>query len=173
MGRKETGFLRSMFNALTGTGVTVRRTTDFWGNRKTIVHDYNSGTRKEYSHDRGLFSNRTDVRIKRHGKQIGKGSIKTDIFGNSRETLEYSEGKTRKTVKNYNRGFFGNKDETVHYDKDGKVIGHRKGKHTLIFDYYTQEYTGTCYCCNGTGTHRSGTTCRKCGGSGIYRKKKS
>ena len=49
-GRRETGLLEGLFNALTGTGTTVRRTTDFWGNKKTIVHNHKTGTTKEYLH---------------------------------------------------------------------------------------------------------------------------
>lgn len=170
MGRKETGFFRSLYNAVTGTGETVRHTTDFWGNRRTVVHDYDTGTRKTYTHKKGVFSDRTDVRVERHGKTVGKGSIKKDVWGRSQESIDYSHGPVRRSVKKYNRGFFGNRDETVQYDSSGNVIGRRKGKRSLLSNNYSQQYEGTCFCCNGTGIHRSGNTCRKCGGSGVYRK---
>ena len=31
---------KSLFHAITGTGTTIRRTTDFWGNKKTVVHNF-------------------------------------------------------------------------------------------------------------------------------------
>ena len=36
MGRRETGLLERLFNYMTGTGTTVTRTSDFWGNKKTM-----------------------------------------------------------------------------------------------------------------------------------------
>ena len=170
MARKETGLFESMFNAITGTGTTIRRTTDFWGNKKTVVHNYDSGTTKEYTHGQGFFGNRTDVKVKRHGRVVGKGNIKKGFFSRAKETIDYSEGRVRRTEKKYNQGFFGNRDETVLYDDSGNVIGHRKGRRGLVFNKYTQEFTGECYVCHGSGTFRTGAPCRKCNGTGVYRR---
>ncbi len=109
-----------MFNAITGTGETVRKTRDFWGNTRTVVHNYNTGTTREYTHKKGFFSDRTEVRVKRDGETIGNGRIKKNNWG---------------------------------------------------FNRTTHEYTGECFACDGSGTHRSGKPCRRCGGTGVYRKK--
>ena len=76
MARKETSFLGSIFNALTGTGETVRKTTDFWGNRRTIVHNHSTGTTREYTRKKGFFSDYTEVKVKRNGERIASGRIK-------------------------------------------------------------------------------------------------
>lgn len=172
MARKSTGLFQSLINAITGTGETITRTTDFWGNKKTIVHNHRTGTTKEYTHKRGLFSDRTDVKVSRKGNVIGEGSIKKDFFGRAEETLKFKSGRVRKSVKKMDRGFFGNKDETVQYDANGHVVGRKQGHRSLLFNTYTDEYTGECFACNGTGIHSSGNVCRKCDGSGVYRKKR-
>lgn len=170
MARKETGFLQSLINRITGTGVTVRKTTDFWGNKRTIVRNYNTGTTKTVTHGQGFFGNKTDVRIERDGKTVLKGRIGKNFLGEKCKTMEYAEGRMRKSVHKSNCGFFGNKDETVHYDACGRVVGRGRGRHGLLLDTYKREYEGTCFACNGTGVFRSGKTCRKCGGTGIFRK---
>lgn len=174
MGRKETGFFGRIINAMTGTGTTITRTRDFWGNKKTIVHNYDTGTTKEYTHNQGFFSNRTDVKVSRNGREVARGNIKRDFWGHDVETLDHSRGKVRKTVKKMGEGFWGNKDHTTQYDTSGNEIGRRDGRRGLIFNSYTQEYTGTCWCCDGTGIfQKTGKPCRKCGGTGVYRKKKT
>ena len=170
MARKETGFLQSLFNSITGTGVTVRKTTDFWGNKRTVIRDYDRGTTKTYTRGQGLFGTRTDVRVERDGKTVLKGHIGKNIWGESCKTMEYAEGRVRKSVHKRRCGFFGNHDETVHYDAGGNVIGRGSGQHGLVSNSYTREYEGVCFACNGSGSYRSGKTCRKCGGSGIFRK---
>lgn len=172
MARKETSLIGAFFNAITGTGTTIRRTTNFWGKRKTIVHDHKSGTTKEYTHKQGLLRNRTDVKVRRNGKVVGEGNIKEGWFSGPRETINYTSGQVRRTEKDYNKGFFGNKDETRYYDAAGNIIGRRNGRHGLVFNTYSQEYTGKCYTCDGTGVFRNGSTCRKCNGTGVYRKGK-
>ena len=173
MGRRETGFFEDLFNCLCGTGTSVKRTTDFWGNKKTIVHNYGTGTTKEYTHNQGFFGNRTDVKIKRNGEEVSRGHIKRNFWGNGIETLEHNNGRIRKSVKKMNTGFFGNRDQTTYYDADGREVGARSGRRGLIFNTYTNEYTGVCFRCNGSGVYQpTGKPCRKCGGTGIYRKQK-
>ena len=173
MGRRETGFFEDLFNALTGTGTSVKRTTDFWGNKKTIVHNYNTGTTKEYTHNQGFFGNRTDVKVKRNGEEVSRGHIKRDFWGHNVETLEHNRGRVRKSVKKMNMGFFGNRDQTTHYDKTGNALGEGHGRRGLIFNTYSSEYSGKCFRCDGTGTFQpTGKPCRRCGGTGIYRKQK-
>lgn len=161
MSRRETGLFGRIYNALTGTGVTVTRTTDFWGNPRTVVHNYNTGTTKEYTHRKGFFSNRTDVRVKRQGREIGRGAVRRSFTGKRTLDIEYTEGRVRRHVGEFNQGFFGNKTQHTYYEGQGSVAGVRKGHRSLIFNRYTQEYTGVCFRCNGTGIHRSGQTCRK------------
>ena len=173
MGRRETGLLERLFNYMTGTGTTVTRTSDFWGNKKTIVHNYDTGTTKEYTHHQGFFSDHTDVKVLRDGEEVARGNIKRDFWGRGIETLEHTRGKARKTVKKMDLGFWGNKDQTCQYDDSGREIGRREGRRGLIFDSYTQEYTGVCWRCDGTGIfQKTGKPCRKCGGTGVYRKTK-
>ena len=102
----------SLFNFF---GTTVKHTTDFWGNKKTIVHNRSTGVKKEYTRKRSLFGDYTDVRIKHSNGYESRGRARTNFWG-----------------------------ERV--------------------------YEGECFACNGTGRHRSGNTCRKCGGSGVYRR---
>ena len=86
MGRRESGFIEDFFNSLFGTGTSVKRTTDFWGNKKTIVHNYKTGTTKEYTHNQGFWGNRTDVKVKHNGDEIGRGHIRKNfLWGYSRE----------------------------------------------------------------------------------------
>ena len=171
MGRRETGLFGRIFNALTGTGTTVTRTTDFWGNKKTIVHNYDTGTTKEYTHNQGFWGNRTDVKVKRNGKEIRSGHIKKNFWGNDIETMNYHSGKIRKSVKKMNTGFFGNHDNTDYYDASGNQVANRHGRRGLIFNSYEQHYSGECFRCNGTGIFEpTGKTCRRCGGTGIYKK---
>ena len=63
--RQETGLFERLFNAITHSGTTITRTTGFFGGRKTIVRNYDTGITKEYSHDRGFLGNRTDVKVYR------------------------------------------------------------------------------------------------------------
>lgn len=171
MGRRETGFFEDLFNCLCGTGTSVKRTTDFWGNKKTIVHNYGTGTTKEYTHNQGFFGNRTDVKVKRNGNVVGRGHIKKDFWGHDVETIERNSGKIRKSVKKMNTGFFGNHEQTTHYDYCGNKVGKSNGRHGLIFNTYTKEYTGKCFRCDGSGIFQpTGKACRRCGGIGIYRK---
>ena len=173
MGRKETGLFGRIFNCLTGTGTTITRTTDFWGNKKTIVHNYDTGTTKEYTHGRGFFGNRTDVKVSRNGRTIANGHIKKDFWGTSHETLERNHGRVRRSEKKMNAGFFGNHDHTRHYDASGHQVGEEHGRRGLVFDSYSREYTGTCFRCDGSGIFApTGQPCRRCGGSGVYRKSK-
>lgn len=170
-GRKGTGILGRLFNAITGTGTTITRKKDFWGNKKTIVHNYDTGTTKEYTHDKGFFGNRTDVNVYHDGKQIAKGHIKKDFLGRDVEKLDYEHGRVKKSVKKMNCGFLGNHDNTVHYDKSGRVLEEKKGRRGMIFGTYTEEHKFICSCCNGTGIfQRTGEKCRKCGGTGVYHK---
>ena len=170
-GRRETGFFESLFNAITRSGTTVRRTTDFWGNPKTVVHNYDTGTTKEYTHNKGLFGDRTDVKVYRNGSRVGEGSIKRRFLGHDVETLKYDHGRVRKSVKRMNGGLLGNRDTVEHYDADGHKIGSGIGRKGLILPGYTRSYSGKCFRCNGTGVfQRTGETCRKCGGTGVYRK---
>lgn len=37
---RDVNVFKSLFNAITGTGTTIRRTTDFWDNKKTVVHNF-------------------------------------------------------------------------------------------------------------------------------------
>lgn len=172
MARKETSLIGVIFNALTGTGTSIRRTRTLLGDRKTIVHDHKSGTTKEYTHKQGLIRDWTEVKVRRNGKVVGKGRIKKRLLSGPRETIDYISGQVRRTEKDYNKGLFGNKDETRYYDAAGNIIGRRKGRHGLVFNTYSQEYTGKCYTCDGTGVFRNGSTCRKCNGTGVYRKDK-
>jgi len=170
-GRRETGFFESLFNAITRSGTTVRRTTDFWGNPRTVVHNYDTGTTKEYTHNQGLFGDRTDVKVYRNGSRVGKGSIKRSFLGHDVETVKYDHGRVRTSVKTMNCGFWGNRDTVKHYDKDGRETGSGSGRKGLILPGYSRSYSGKCFRCNGTGVfQRTGETCRKCGGTGVYRK---
>jgi len=63
------------------TGTTVTRTTDFWGNPKTIVYNHATGTTREYTHKQGIFGDRTDYRVTRHGEEIGTGYIRKNSWG--------------------------------------------------------------------------------------------
>lgn len=171
MGRRETGLFERIFNALTGTGTTVTRTTDFWGNKKTIVHNYNTGTTKEYKHNQGFFGNRTDVKVKRNGEKIGHGHIKKNFWGHDIETMHWDSGKVRKSVKKMNTGFLGNRDKSTYYDASGNNIGERCGRKGVFFNTYSHKYTGKCFRCDGTGIfQKTGETCRKCGGTGVFSK---
>lgn len=81
MGRKETGLFGRIFNCLTGTGTTVTRKKDFWGNKKTIVHNYDTGTRKEYVHRRGFFSDSDQsTYYDRRGRQTGQRNRRHTLF---------------------------------------------------------------------------------------------
>ena len=173
MGRRETGFFEDLFNALTGTGTSVKRTTDFWGNKKTIVHNYSTGITKEYTRNQGFFGDRTDVKVTRNGEEVSRGHIKRNFLGHDVETLEHNNGRVRSSVKKMNMGFFGNRDQTTHYDQSGNAVGEGHGRRGLIFNTYSREYSGKCFRCDGTGTFQpTGQTCRRCGGTGIYRKQK-
>lgn len=76
MRRKTTGTLERIFNALTGTGTTVTRTRDFWGRKKTVVHDYGTGTTKEYTHGCGFWGNQTKVKVREGGALTGTGTLR-------------------------------------------------------------------------------------------------
>ena len=90
MARKETGFLKALYNSFTGTGVTVRRRRDFWGNVRTEVRNYDTGITKEYTHRKGFFSDNTDVRVTRNNKEVGRGRIRNSSFIIDRTTHEYT-----------------------------------------------------------------------------------
>ena len=90
MARKETGFFRAMFNSLTGTGETVRRSRDFWGNTRTVVRNYDTGVTKEYTHRKGWFSDSTDVTVTRDHREVGHGRIRNSGFFVRRTTHEYT-----------------------------------------------------------------------------------
>ena len=170
-GRRETGFFQSLFNAITGSGTTIRRTTDFWGHPRTVVHNYDTGATKEYTHNKGLFGTRTDVKVYRDGKRVGKGNINRDFWGHDVETVNYGQGRVRKSVKKMNCGFWGNKDKVTHYDANGSVVGSGSGRRGMILSGYSRSYSGRCFRCNGTGVfQRTGEPCRKCGGTGVYRR---
>lgn len=170
-GRRETGFLESLFNAITQSGTTIRRTRDFWGNRKTIVHNYDTGTTKEYTHNQGLFGDRTDVKVYRNGSRVGQGNIKRSFWGTNVETVKFNCGRIRKSVKKMNSGFFGNRDIVEHFGKDGKKLGTGKGRRGLVLPGYSRKYSGACFRCNGTGVFsKTGEPCWCCGGTGVYRK---
>ena len=173
MGRRETGILEDLFYALTGTGTSVTRTTDFWGNKKTIVHNHRTGTTKEYTHNQGWLGNRTDVKVKRNGKEVSRGHIKRNFLGCDIKTLEHNDGRIRKSVKKMNTGFLGNRNQTTYYDYYGNKVGESNGRRGLMFDTYSSEYQGECFRCDGTGIFKpTGKTCHRCGGTGIYRKHK-
>ena len=98
-GRRTTGLFQSLFNAITHSGTTIKRTTDFWGHQKTVVHNYDTGTTKEYIHNKGFLGDRTDVKVYQNGSRVGKGNIKHSFWGRDIETLKYNHGPVRKTVK--------------------------------------------------------------------------
>ena len=75
MGRKETGLFGRIFNCLTGTGTTVTRKKDFWGNKKTIVHNYDTGTTKEYTHGQGFLGNRCE-----YCRKVLNGTVKDEQY---------------------------------------------------------------------------------------------
>lgn len=171
MGRRraETGLFMRAINFLTNRGTTIVRTTDFWGRPKTVVHNYDTGTKKEYTHNKGFFGNRTDVKVFHNGRKVGKGNIKSTFLGHDVEKLEYTHGRVKKSVKKMNCGIFGNRDKSQHYGDDGGKIGEAYGRKGLIFSGYSRSYKGSCFSCNGTGVFpRTGETCRKCGGTGIF-----
>ena len=170
-GRRETGLLGRLFNYLTQSGTTVTRTRDFWGNKKTVVHNYDTGTTKEYKHGQGFFGDRTDVKVYRDGRRVGKGSIKKDVWGHDVEKLEFEHGRVKKSVKTMNCGLFGNCDKIEHYGEDGESVGSWRGRRGVILPGYSRSYSGICFRCNGTGVfHKTGDTCRKCGGTGVSEK---
>lgn len=170
--RKETGLIGRVFNALTHSGTTITRTTDFWGHPRTIVHNYDTGTTKEYTHNKGFFGDRTDVKVFRNGRKVGKGNIKRDFLGHDVERLEYAHGRIKKSVKKMNCGLFGNRDKAQYYDNYGQEVGKANGRRGLIFSGYSRSYEGICFCCNGTGVfHKTGEICRKCGGTGIFNRR--
>ena len=140
--RRETGFFGSIFNAITHTGTTITRTTGFFGGRKTIVRNYDTGITKEYSHDKGFFGNRTDVKVYRRGKLVATGDVKKDFWGRGVMKLNYKQGAVKKSVKKMDRGLFGNHDETTYYGSSGRKVGHAHGRQGLIFNGYTQKRNG-------------------------------
>lgn len=169
-GRKETSLLGALFNAITQSGTTVTRTKDFWGNPRTIVKNYDTGTTKEYRHNAGFWGNKTKVIVCKNGEKIAHGQITHDILGHDIERLQYNDNSY--SIKKMNKGFWGNKTEWKNYDTTGKLTGHGNGRRGLIFNTYTQSYEGTCYACNGTGIFtKTGKPCRRCNGTGVFRKK--
>ena len=85
MGRKETGLFGRIFNCLTGTGTTVTRKKDFWGRTRTVVHNYDTGTTREYTHKPGFFGSRTDKDVSRHGRHVGSGYTRRNFWGSYSE----------------------------------------------------------------------------------------
>lgn len=84
MGRRETGFIEDFFNCLFGTGTSVKRTTDFWGNPKTIVHNYKTGTIKEYTHNQGFFDNHDQTtHYDDNGCEVGERNGKRGLIFNT------------------------------------------------------------------------------------------
>lgn len=125
--RRETGFFESLFNAITRTGTTITRTNDFFGRRKTIVRNYDTGITKEYSHDRGFFGNRTDVKVFRGSRLVADGNVKRDFLGRGVVRLKHKGGFVRESVKKMDMGFWGNRDASSYYDKMGVRLGVRTG----------------------------------------------
>ena len=171
MGRKETGFLEDLFNALNATGTSVKSKNDFHGNRKVIVHNCPIGTNTEYAHNQGFPGNHADVRVKRNRKEVSHGHIKRNFYGNDTETLEHKLGHVHRSVPKPNTGFFGKREQSTHYDYYGTPNGERSWHRNQVFSTPTTEFRGVCFRCNGTGIFQpTGKTCRKCGGTGIFRK---
>lgn len=75
MRRKTTSIWGMAFHALTGSGTTVRRTRDFRGRKKTIVHNHSTGVTKEYTHGCGFWGNRADVKVRKSGAQVATGTL--------------------------------------------------------------------------------------------------
>lgn len=141
--RQETGFLQGLFNAITHSGTTITRTRGFFGGRKTIVRNYDTGITKEYSHDRGFFGNRTDVKVFRGSRLVADGNVKKDFWGRGVVRLKHKGGLVRESVKKMDMGFFGNRDATSYYDKNGRNTGSAHGRQRM-FGGYTRSYKGGC-----------------------------
>lgn len=141
--RRETGFFESLINAITHTGTTITRTNDIFGRRKTIVRNYDTGITKEYSHDRGFFGNRTDVKVFRGSRLVADGNVKRDFLGRGVIRLKHKGGLVRESVKKMDMGFFGNRDASAYYDKNGRKTGSAYGRQGF-FGGYDRSYKGGC-----------------------------
>lgn len=173
MGRKETGFLEDLFRALAETGTVINRTTDFRGNKKAIVYSCQHGTTRKSPLNQGFCGNHADVKVTRNGKEVNRGHIKRNFYGNGIETPEHNSGRVRRFAPRMNSGFCGNRVQTTHCDSYGNKLGEGFGRQRMGFNTYSQEFRGECFRCNGTGIFQpTGQPCRRCGGTGIYRKQK-
>ena len=171
MGRKETDFLESLFNALNATGTSVKRSTGFRGNKKAIVHNCRTGTTSGYAHNQGFSGHHTDVQVTRNEREVRRGHIKRHFSGNDTETLEHNLGRVHRSARKPNTRFFGNREQSTHYDYYGNPNGEGNWHRNQVFNTPPTEFRGVCFRCNGTGIFQpTGKTCRKCGGTGIFRK---
>lgn len=141
--RRETGFFESLFNAITHSGTTITRTRGFFGGRKTIVHNYDTGVTKEYTHDQGLFGDRTDVKVFRGSKHVASGNVKQNFWGQGVVTMKHKRGRIKESVKRMDQGFFGDHDTSVYYDRKGREVGSAHGRQGL-FGSYDRQYRGKC-----------------------------
>ncbi len=59
MGKKrDTGLFERIYNAVTGTGTTVKHGRDFWGRPTRTEHNYDTGVTKKTVSRQGFFGNR-------------------------------------------------------------------------------------------------------------------
>ncbi|HPP52183.1 MAG TPA: hypothetical protein PK777_04460 [Thermoguttaceae bacterium] len=170
--RKSSGLFETIVKSAFGIGTTVHRTTDWLGRPKTIVKHHDSGKTKEYTHGTDFFGDKTRVRVKNgSGHVTQQGHIKKNFWGNKYETLEHTDGSGRSSKRKFNVGIFVPKDKLTTYDAQGRETGYGEGKHGVFTGIYRSHYDGQCWTCNGTGTfQKTGKPCRKCGGTGVYRK---
>jgi hypothetical protein len=143
---RSSGFIETLVKAAFGFGTTVHHSTDFLGRRKKVVVHHDSGKSKHISHGHGFLGNVTHIE-KRHGNAVVETST-------------------------HKRRFWGGHDRTTHKANGNRIDSeHRPG---FFRSHGSRRVSGSCWPCEGTGTFpRTGKTCRRCGGSGLYTKSQS
>lgn len=176
MAGKETGFLRGLYNYLTDTGVSVRRTTDFLGRPVTKVTNYDTGVKRVHTHNAGFLGIKDKmIERDRHGQTIGTYEGKrhwlTGSYSGRYEGVCFScDGSGRVRLKCRKCDGSG-----TYHGKCARCSGtgvytnpHNHKKAPCRKCGGTGSFSANCKKCNGLG-HFS-ATCRKCGGSGRYTK---
>jgi len=102
-----------------------------------------TGITKEYTHDKGFFGDRTDVKVFRGSRVVASGNVKKDFWGRSVVKLNHKRGVIKESVKKMDQGFFGDRDTTVYYGRRGREVGNAYGRQGL-FNGYERHYRGAC-----------------------------
>lgn len=122
----------------------VKKYTDFWGRRKTVVKYPGSRKKKTITQDVGLFGNKTTIERTNSRGQKEFGEIRTRWTGKKYETTRRSDG------------------TSIRREAKASFFSRLFGTKPLI----KTDESGRCFKCNGTGKLR--LECRGCDGSGVF-----